>query len=134
MLFGAMLASCMLPIRPLVFPTLESMPSDTRRRGEYLETTEARARPEGNTRVPAKVQTLQTTVATMAAILGALLSAGNDAAVGVSFSFDENALFDASPRRATPAPPSRDHENVYREPGAQRRDKLPLLPVPNPTR
>ena len=123
----------MVPIRPTAFPTLDSMPNDTRRRAEYLKTAEVRPTPESNKRVPAKFRTMQTTVATVFALLGAWLSAGNDAAVGISVSFDANDLFDSSTERATSPPKSHDHESEKREYGAGARTKLPLLPVPTST-
>ena len=127
----------MVPIRPTAFPTLDSMPIDTRRRAEYLKTTETRPTPESNKRVPAKLRTMQTTVATVFALLGAWLSAGNDAAVGISVSFDANDLFGSSTGRANSAPKINAHEteseSEKREYRSGTRTRLPLLTVPTST-
>ena len=131
-LFSATLVACMAPIRPTVFPSIDAMPGVATDREEYLETTAARPTAEGTRLVRPKVQTVQTVVATMAALVGAFLTSGNNAAVGFGFSFDENEAFESSelgPKRQSAQQPTKSAEG---KPGPSHQ-RLPLIPLPNPT-
>lgn len=110
------LAACAGPAAPTTMRTLSSLPTDVQRRNDDLASAEARPGAERAKRSP-KEQRVETTAATMAAIVGSWFSKSANVVVGVGAPVDENQLVGVDgqvmPTRAAdddsdrePAPPA----------------------------
>ncbi len=107
-------ASCVGQLKPMAGPSLSALPHEAVAKGEYLERAFARPTPESRVAVPKKLQRAEQVLATLAAVVAALLSSNMNSMVGFGVSFEENSLFGdrSNPTQAPPAPKSSEPEDA----------------------
>lgn len=67
-------SACAGPVRPAVLPNMENLPTDPDRRAQQLESQTVTASPESRRSLSPRARTAETAAATVAAVVGSLLS------------------------------------------------------------
>jgi hypothetical protein len=107
------LGACAGSPAPTTMRTLSSLPTDPQRRNDELESAQARPGPERGKRSRTE-QRVETTAATMAALVGSWFSKSANVVIGGGAPVDENQLVGVDGQVA----PARDAEaDANREPG-----------------
>jgi hypothetical protein len=120
------LGACAGSPAPTTMRTLSSLPTDPQRRNDDLESAQARPGPERRPR-SRKEQRVETTAATMAAIVGSWFSKSANVVVGVGSPVDENRLVGVD-GQAAPAPGGESEPDREPAPAAEPVDAGALVP------
>ena len=112
------------PVRPRVIPTLTALPEESVERAEYLKRSLAPPPPELRRCGSIRAKKIESSIATVVAVLAGLLSASPNAVVGFGAAFDENQLVESAPHVRN-APEERSKPGC----GLQQSGELELVPA-----
>jgi hypothetical protein len=81
-------------VAPTTLLDMRSLPDDSQRRSELLDSTQTRPGPENGKSVTPKERQVETVAASAAAVLGMFFSHSPNVLLGAGTSIDENRVFD----------------------------------------